>query len=470
MPKDKTTKSQKKCDLNNLFYDAKKFLIYCRYSQKVDIAGHASEILHALEICFMGSGLLESLNEFDSSIISKSSYLKRLKYLPLTTHVPRKASCLDISLGYLSLWGEALELYGLKNAKQLCQSIGNLIKEIPHADDAEFFGRLVTLDTERMEEPGSEAYKAAEFFWDNKLLRSNFGSNSSSLARSIYRTIFEKITISGPQSDISLWLRALVTELRKFRQEFILKTSAQGPAVPTVKSVWYRRPAMNNIVLPEVVGNLEFRYGRGELIGVFIVPQEEPIKWRNQCSIHDYEMTLFSTWSYKTGKYLDLANVEGCASWLVPHIISWQLENEVLYVEKLLIPLFEIPKYKSLADSATKIVRNNSPKWSAERVRWSYIMELDEVIKQVENASKQNKEEQEPITIKEPTDISIPSERRSAPLSLARMAQYWGGEITAKKLRTMINNDRLQVYKINRQTFIFDIKFLPEHVITKVKK
>ena len=66
--------------------------------------------------------------------------------------------------------------------------------------------------------------------------------------------------------------------------------------------------------------------------------------------------------------------------------------------------------------------------------------------------------------------IDIPPERKSTPLNLIRMAQYWGGDMTVKKIRSMINGGQLRVIKINRQSFIFDTKLLPKHVIEKVKK
>jgi len=66
-------------------------------------------------------------------------------------------------------------------------------------------------------------------------------------------------------------------------------------------------------------------------------------------------------------------------------------------------------------------------------------------------------------------DTEIPAERRTTPLSLERMAQYWGGEMTAKKLKAMIESGRLKAIQLNRQTFVFDTKYLPAEVINKVK-
>ncbi|MHC4440778.1 MAG: hypothetical protein ACYS3S_25800 [Planctomycetota bacterium] len=64
----------------------------------------------------------------------------------------------------------------------------------------------------------------------------------------------------------------------------------------------------------------------------------------------------------------------------------------------------------------------------------------------------------------------LPSERRSVPMSLTRMAQYWGGDMTPRKLKAMIKIGSIKVEKINRQTFVFDISKLPVHVQAKVTK
>ncbi|MBA7663220.1 hypothetical protein ES703_71259 [subsurface metagenome] len=64
----------------------------------------------------------------------------------------------------------------------------------------------------------------------------------------------------------------------------------------------------------------------------------------------------------------------------------------------------------------------------------------------------------------------IPPERKSAPLSLTQMATHWGGQMTAKKLRAMIDAGTLRVEQINRQTFVFDTDKLPDYVVNKVRK
>jgi hypothetical protein len=64
----------------------------------------------------------------------------------------------------------------------------------------------------------------------------------------------------------------------------------------------------------------------------------------------------------------------------------------------------------------------------------------------------------------------IPPEYRSAPLSLKRMAELYGGDMTAKKLRIMIDNGRIPIETINRQAFVFDTRKLPDYVVEKMRR
>jgi hypothetical protein len=50
------------------------------------------------------------------------------------------------------------------------------------------------------------------------------------------------------------------------------------------------------------------------------------------------------------------------------------------------------------------------------------------------------------------------------------MALYWGGQMTSKKLKSMIESEKLKVEQINRQTFVFDTETLPDYVKDKVRK
>ena len=97
-------------------------------------------------------------------------------------------------------------------------------------------------------------------------------------------------------------------------------------------------------------------------------------------------------------------------------------------------------------------------------------------IKFVTSAEAEQSASQKPAGAGRKTEIDkeaqkeIPPERKTVPLSLSRMAQYWGGDMTPIKIKSMINTGILKVIKLGRQSFIFDTKLLPKHVIEKVTK
>lgn len=64
----------------------------------------------------------------------------------------------------------------------------------------------------------------------------------------------------------------------------------------------------------------------------------------------------------------------------------------------------------------------------------------------------------------------IPSERRSPPVSLTRLVECWGGDMTRKKLRKAIDLGTVRAVKITRQTYVFDTDKFPAHVIEKLRK
>jgi hypothetical protein len=101
-----------------------------------------------------------------------------------------------------------------------------------------------------------------------------------------------------------------------------------------------------------------------------------------------------------------------------------------------------------------------------EKIREFRLHKTKSSLKKVESIAEQQETETKDIIT---ADANIPAERRTTPLSLERMARYWGGEMTAKKLKAMIESGRLKAIQLNRQTFVFDTKYLPAEVINKVK-
>lgn len=63
----------------------------------------------------------------------------------------------------------------------------------------------------------------------------------------------------------------------------------------------------------------------------------------------------------------------------------------------------------------------------------------------------------------------IPKNHRSSPVTLKRMSECIGGDMTPKKLRVMINNRTIRVMQMNRQTFIFDTRDWSDEAVKKLK-
>lgn len=63
----------------------------------------------------------------------------------------------------------------------------------------------------------------------------------------------------------------------------------------------------------------------------------------------------------------------------------------------------------------------------------------------------------------------IPQNYRSSPVSLKRMSECIGGDMTPKKLRVLINNGVIKVMEYNRQTFFFDTRDWSDEVVNKLK-
>jgi len=65
------------------------------------------------------------------------------------------------------------------------------------------------------------------------------------------------------------------------------------------------------------------------------------------------------------------------------------LEKAACDVNKLLSPLVQIKSSKKYIEEVAKILRNGNPKWMPCTVQWTYIKELDELIKSFENIPKE---------------------------------------------------------------------------------
>lgn len=66
--------------------------------------------------------------------------------------------------------------------------------------------------------------------------------------------------------------------------------------------------------------------------------------------------------------------------------------------------------------------------------------------------------------------FEIPPEHKSPPVTLSKLSDYWGGDMTPFKLRGILKNNRLRYNKLNRQTYEFDLRDLPKQAVQKLKQ
>lgn len=62
----------------------------------------------------------------------------------------------------------------------------------------------------------------------------------------------------------------------------------------------------------------------------------------------------------------------------------------------------------------------------------------------------------------------MPSKFRTVPMSQSELAEIWREGVSQKKIASMIESDVLNVMQLSRQTFIFDKRDLPPHIIKKL--
>jgi len=312
-------------------------------------------------------------------------------------------------------------------------------------------------------------------------------------SRQIVYGIIEELAQELEQVDVGQHPHAKLAlalyDLKGFRDEFISDAIVVGPYFPTKMNDFQTYDGQIDIDIASDEGILKvsvqpYNIKKCGSLCEFITDDSETIEWKidwslelSGLSLGDYEDTLFSTWSYATGEHIGLREAETKAYWLMTH--TGVIANRAHYAIETIFPLLVNEQYKTLAERAIKVIMNDLPKWYPRKVQWSYIKELDEIIRDFEytlrlDALKRNIgswREDNLTDIKRTKNFQrIPSERKSAPLSLTRMANYWGGEMTPKKLKYMIKNQYIGAEQINRQTYVFDIEKLPDWVKEKVRK
>ena len=216
------------------------------------------------------------------------------------------------------------------------------------------------------------------------------------------------------QLTLSEAFEKLHIRLAEYKEMFFLKTEI----------IWYG--IFPTIFLDGLEYEIEEEYGKlrvwrdvNAYTFEFITDTDErycerrPLGEEVEEGCQDYEELLFCTWPYdgNTGKWPN-EMIPGSRSnlpeWHVsdPSYACW-LEDYAVRVENVLVLFSDYEHYRPLCDSIFKIIRNGLPKWQCCVVQWTFIKDLDTVIKQVEITKKQLMFSKSPVTSKPKSNLQL---------------------------------------------------------------
>lgn len=279
-------------------------------------------------------------------------------------------------------------------------------------------------------------------------------------------------------------LALLVGSVQKFKDTFLSSAYAIGPYLPSPSSFWtgwgedVDMEEMQDPGIIKVLGILLARGAQCEFFNDHADIIEWTVSWEDDSTIPSFNENhvnrLFDTWDYSTGEYLENPLVDGKAYWLLPDVAD--VSYHAMMVERELLTLFQNTQYMQLAERVTIIIKNESPVWYPSKVKWTYIKEIDELIEFIKHEIKIYLSENTHDDIIKSSSIKniknstneIPAEHKSPPMSLSEMARHFRLTST-KKIRSMIDNKAIKIEKINRQTYYFDLRTLPDYVRQKIK-
>jgi hypothetical protein len=187
----------------------------------------------------------------------------------------------------------------------------------------------------------------------------------------------QNISITDYYEELKIWLN----EFRNYFFEFTV-VEAQG------KLPYIFEPD-EGLDLKQDIGQLTIFYYRKTSTCRFKAQGGKEISWKNPvANLEQFERLLFGTWCIDDGKSLESYEDSNAVWCLNDPNEADSLDELASRVETLLLPLFKDNNYKPIATRAIHVIRNGQPRWRPGRVQWSYIKDLDSVIKELDIATK----------------------------------------------------------------------------------
>lgn len=179
----------------------------------------------------------------------------------------------------------------------------------------------------------------------------------------------------------------LVDILHEFRIDFLRMAGVRAKAIPAFLIEHLSADECDECIKlghAFLLSFLDNTKGPATCFCVFQTSEEKIKQWNVLChnGLRQYEELLFGSWSYHDGKN---HFIEGdVARWYIWSGMHNKLEEYATQIQEHLFPLLQIESAKELAQRTMVTIRNGSPKWKPCYMQWSYIKELDDVIKDVE--------------------------------------------------------------------------------------
>ena len=260
---------------------------------------------------------------------------------------------------WLNDWGLALELAGLFNrGREFCGSLAQIMKE-----------------------PDLKKNKDKWKEWQKLDCVKKFYDSTFDLSKRLYQAPLGIIAYCNAKENPVLRLLVVFCLLKEFRKMFIKYVTVSGPydlsdgAFGLLGEVQEER-ALGKLAMAPL----------GKIIHCqFKTQDDEKLHWDIiSPGWEKYERGLFDTWSYESGEYFLGNRVEDKAIWIMEPILQNMFEKMASDIEEFALPLLALDKFREETESVLKIIRNGLAKWHPCKIDWTYVKNLDSVIKSLQ--------------------------------------------------------------------------------------
>jgi len=195
-----------------------------------------------------------------------------------------------------------------------------------------------------------------------------------------------------PQKHAIVRVQVLTGLLQRLRRHIVLDSAVKGTYALSVDPTWGLPSALSRLWRNRTQGELTVApVDEGGTINCTYTwtsgRKQKTQSWTQEVSAlqQDYEDTLFKTWSYDTGQYLqgidDSFQTEAC--WVVDDLEANDLETISQQADRLLESFAALPAYGGFVEKIAGVLRNGRPQWQPRELSWNYVKRLDRIVERL---------------------------------------------------------------------------------------